>query len=281
MNSEIRKYSHLINCKGKPYDLSTPKIMGIINCTPDSFYEKSRYSDLDTIEKTVGKMIEDGADIIDIGGVSTRPGAQFPTISEEKKRILPVIEFVQNKFPEILISVDTMYGEVAQEAVDVGICIVNDVSGGELDESIMAVAGKNKVPYVLTHSPGFIKSIIPFDSENYLVDVLSYLSKKIALCKSYGIKDIIIDPGFGFSKSLEQNFELIKKFQLLHIFECPILIGISRKSLIYKTLSISPEESLNGSTVLNTLLCSYGAQIIRVHDVREMAQIRSIIALCS
>jgi dihydropteroate synthase len=254
--------------------------MGIINCTPDSFYEKSRYSNLNSIEITVGKMIEEGADIIDIGGASTRPGAQFPSTIEEKQRVLPVVEFVKNKFPQILVSIDTMYGEVAQEAVNLGADLINDVSGGELDESILSVSAKTNIPYVLTHSPGFIKSVLPFDSENYLIDVISHLSKKITLCKSYGINDVIIDPGFGFSKSIEQNFDLIKKFELLKIFDYPILVGVSRKSMIHKTLLTSPEESLTGTIALNTILSVKAANIIRVHDVKEMVQIRTLLALC-
>jgi dihydropteroate synthase len=224
-------------------------------------------------------MIEDGADIIDVGGASTRPGARFPSIQEEKQRVLPVLEFLRKKFPEILLSVDTMYGEVAQEAYDCGVNIMNDVSAGELDESILDVAAKNKIPYVLTHSPGFIKSVLPFDSENYIIDVISHLSKKIALCKSLGIQDIIIDPGFGFAKSIDENFELIRKFELLQIFDYPILVGVSRKSMIYKTLELTPDESLNGTTVLNSILTSRGAKIIRVHDVKEMAQIRKLISV--
>jgi len=280
MNSEKRNNLHVINCRGRLYDLSTPKIMGIINCTPDSFYEKSRYSNLNSIEITVGKMIEEGADIIDIGGASTRPGAQFPSTIEEKQRVLPVVEFVKNKFPQILVSIDTMYGEVAQEAVNLGADLINDVSGGELDESILSVSAKTNIPYVLTHSPGFIKSVLPFDSENYLIDVISHLSKKITLCKSYGINDVIIDPGFGFSKSIEQNFDLIKKFELLKIFDYPILVGVSRKSMIHKTLLTSPEESLTGTIALNTILSVKAANIIRVHDVKEMVQIRTLLALC-
>jgi dihydropteroate synthase len=279
MNSEISNKSKMINSKGVLYDLSTPKIMGIINCTPDSFYEKSRFSSLNGIESTVSEMIEEGADIIDIGGASTRPGARFPSIQEEKQRVLPVLEFIRKKFPEILVSVDTMYGEVAQDAFESGVNIINDVSAGELDESILEVAAKNKIPYVLTHSPGFIKSVIPFDSENYLIDVISYFSQKIAICKSLGIQDIIIDPGFGFAKSMDENFELIRKFDLLQIFDYPILVGISRKSMIYKTLGLTPEESLNGTTVMNSILTMRGAKIIRVHDVKEMAQIRKLISV--
>jgi dihydropteroate synthase len=172
-----------------------------------------------------------------------------------------------------------MYGEVAQEAYDCGVNIMNDVSAGELDESILDVAAKNKIPYVLTHSPGFIKSVLPFDSENYIIDVISHLSKKIALCKSLGIQDIIIDPGFGFAKSIDENFELIRKFELLQIFDYPILVGVSRKSMIYKTLELTPDESLNGTTVLNSILTTRGAKIIRVHDVKEMAQIRKLISV--
>jgi dihydropteroate synthase len=279
MNSEINKNSHAINCKGVLYELSTPKIMGIINCTPDSFFEKSRYSNLNEIETTVGNMIAEGVDIIDIGGASTRPGAKFPSIQEEKQRVIPVIDFIRNKFPEILISIDTMYGEIAQEGIASGADIINDVSGGELDETILSVAASNNAPYVLTHSAGFIKSVLPFDSENYLIDVISYLSKKITVCKSYGINDIILDPGFGFAKTLEQNYELVRKFKLMHIFDYPILVGVSRKSLIYKELSITPDQSLNGTSILNTILCLRGAKIIRVHDVKEMAQIRTLLAL--
>lgn len=279
MNSEISNKSTMINSKGVLYDLSTPKIMGIINCTPDSFYEKSRFASQNAIENKVSEMIEDGADIIDIGGASTRPGARFPSIQEEKQRVLPVLEFVRKKFPEVLVSIDTMYGEVAQDAFECGADIINDVSAGELDESILVVAAKNKIPYVLTHSPGFIKSVLPFDSENYLIDVISYFSQKIAICKGLGIQDIIIDPGFGFAKGMDENFELIRKFDLLQIFDYPILVGISRKSMIYKTLELTPEESLNGTTVMNSILTMKGAKIIRVHDVKEMAQIRKLISV--
>jgi dihydropteroate synthase len=280
MNSEKNKNSHAINCKGVLYNLSTPKIMGIINCTPDSFFEKSRYSDLNEIETTVGNMIAEGVDIIDIGGASTRPGAKFPSIQEEKQRVIPVIDFIRNKFPEILISIDTMYGEIAQEGIGSGADIINDVSGGELDETILSVAAANKVPYVLTHSPGFIKSVLPFDSDNYLIDVISYLSKKITLCKSYGINDLIIDPGFGFAKTINQNFDLIRKLQLLQIFDYPLLIGVSRKSMIYKTLSTTPEESLTGTVTLNTVLALKGANIFRVHDVKEMEQVKTLLTVC-
>lgn len=279
MNSEISKNSQMINCKGLLYDLSTPKIMGIINCTPDSFFEKSRLSNLSEIEITVEEMIDDGVDIIDVGGASTRPGAKFPSIQEEKQRVIPVIEFIRKKFPSILISVDTMSGEIARDAISSGADIINDVSGGELDETILQVAAKNGVPYVLTHSPGFIKSVLPFDTENYLIDVISYLSKKITVCKAYGIHDVIIDPGFGFAKTMEQNYELVRKFQLMQIFNYPILVGVSRKSMIYRKLSLTPEQSLNGTSVLNTILTLSGANIIRVHDVKEMAQIRTLLTL--
>jgi dihydropteroate synthase len=278
MYSENPNNSYLINCKGKLYDLSTPKIMGIINCTPDSFYENSRFSQKDELMSKVQSMVSHGAEIIDIGGASTRPGAIFPTIKEEKTRVIDILKFLKKEFPTVLFSIDTMYSEVAQEAVDVGADIINDVSGAELDSTILDVAAKNKVSYVLTHSPGFIRSVLPFESESFMLDLISYLSQKINVCKEKGIVDLIIDPGFGFAKSLEQNFEIVRKFEMLKIFDSPILVGISRKSMIYKTLNKSPETVLNGTTVLNTLLYLKGAKIIRVHDVEEMTEVKMLLA---
>jgi dihydropteroate synthase len=278
MYSENPNNSYLINCKGKLYDLSTPKIMGIINCTPDSFYENSRFSQKDELMSKVQSMVSHGAEIIDIGGASTRPGAIFPTIKEEKTRVIDILKFLKKEFPTVLFSIDTMYSEVAQEAVDVGADIINDVSGAELDSTILDVAAKNKVSYVLTHSPGFIRSVLPFESESFILDLISYLSQKIKVCKEKGILDLIIDPGFGFAKSLEQNFEIVRKFEMLKIFDSPILVGVSRKSMIYKTLNKSPETVLNGTTVLNTLLYLKGAKIIRVHDVEEMTEVKMLLA---
>jgi dihydropteroate synthase len=279
---ENQKYSNSlsINCKGILYQFTTPKIMGIINCTPDSFYEKSRISNIDQVRNRVEKMIEEGVDIIDIGGASTRPGAEFPSVKEERDRVIPIIKNLVKTFPKVLFSIDTMSGEIAKEAIDNGIHLINDVSGGELDSSILRVASENKVPYVLTHSPGFVRATIPFDADSFMLELLSHLAKKVAHCRNLGVTNLIIDPGFGFSKTVDQNFEIIQKFEMLHIFECPLLVGISRKSMIYKTLNLNPSDSLNGTTILNTILCNKGASIVRVHDVKEMFEIRSLSSRC-
>jgi len=280
MQAQKKTKSLFINCKGHLYDLTTPKIMGIINCTPDSFYEKSRITEINQISKKVEEMIHEGVDIIDVGGASTRPGAVFPSFKEERERVIPIFKILVKSFPEVLFSIDTMSGEIAKEAIDEGVHIINDVSAGEMDSSILKVAAENKSPYILTHSPGFVKATIPFDAESFMLELISHIAKKVALCKSLGISNLIIDPGFGFSKTIEENYEIIQKFEMLEIFDCPLLVGISRKSMIYKILNIDPAESLNGTTVLNTLLYKSGASIIRVHDVKEMVQIKTLISRC-
>jgi dihydropteroate synthase len=280
MQAQKKTKSLFINCKGSLYDLTTPKIMGIINCTPDSFYEKSRITEINQISKKVEEMIHEGVDIIDVGGASTRPGAVFPSFKEERERVIPILKILVKSFPEVLFSIDTMSGEIAKEAIDEGVHIINDVSAGDMDSSILKVAAENKTPYILTHSPGFVKATIPFDAESFMLELISHIAKKVALCKSLGISNLIIDPGFGFSKTIEENYEIIQKFEMLEIFDCPLLVGISRKSMIYKILNIDPAESLNGTTVLNTLLYKSGASIIRVHDVKEMVQIKTLMSRC-
>jgi dihydropteroate synthase len=280
MQTQKNTKSLSINCKGLLYDLSTPKIMGIINCTPDSFYEKSRITEIDKIRKKVEEMIYQGVDIIDIGGVSTRPGAVFPSVKEERDRVIPVLKTLINTFPQVLFSIDTMSGEIANEAIQNGVHMINDVSAGVMDSSILDIVAKNNIPYVLTHSPGFVKATIPFDTDSFMLEMISYLAKKVAYCRSLGITNLIIDPGFGFSKTIDQNYEIIQKIEMLKIFECPLLVGVSRKSMIYKLLNIDPKESLNGTTVLNTLLYKSGASIIRVHDVKEMTEIKTMMSRC-
>lgn len=254
--------------------------MGIINCTPDSFYENSRINDEKSILLKVEEMIQGGVDILDVGGASTRPGSVLPTIKEEKERVIPTIQLIKKNFPNLIISLDTVHGEVAQAGIDVGIDIINDVTSGELDETILQVAAKNKMPYVLTHSPGFVRSVLPFETESFMLDMTNFLSQKIAHCKSIGINDIILDPGFGFAKTLEQNFEIISKFEMLKIFHLPILVGVSRKSMIYKTLGVTADESLHGTIALQTILASKGANIIRVHDVSQMNDVRILLSSC-
>jgi len=280
MQPEIQSTTYSINIKGELYDLSRPKIMGIINCTPDSFYENSRVIDEKSILIRVEEMLKGGVDMVDIGGASTRPGSVLPTVKEEKERVLPAIQSIKKNFPNLILSLDTVHGEVAQIGIDHGIDIINDVTAGELDETILHVAAKNKTPYILTHSPGFVRSVLPFDTDSYMLDVTHFFSQKIAYCKSIGLNDLIIDPGFGFAKSIDQNFEIIRKFEMLKIFNRPILVGVSRKSMIYKTLDLSPEESLHGTIALQTILASKGANFIRVHDVSEMNDVRILLSSC-
>lgn len=260
--------------KGNLIDLSKPKIMGILNITPDSFYSESRKQNTQEILLTAEKMINEGAEILDIGGMSTRPGAETIESDDEIKRIEEPIKLIRKEFPEILLSLDTYNSTTAEIGLNEGIDIINDISGGVIDENLLNVVAKHRAPYILTHSSGKKQN----DSNdtikgNTIQNLIRYFSEKIDLLNKKGIRDIIIDPGFGFGKTLEQNFEIIKNFEMLKIFEKPILVGISRKSMIYKTLNTSIENSLNGTTILNSLLLTKGASIFRVHDVKEMKEV--------
>lgn len=276
------KQNRFINLKGNLYDLNSPKIMGIINCTPDSFYSGSRKNQINEILKTVESMLENGVDIIDIGGASTRPNAVMPRIEEEIKRILEPIKSLRKEFKELVISLDTMRYEVAKIGIDEGISIINDVSGGLYDEKLIELVAQRKVPYILTYNNGNEINTLPLDSKrNILKESIVFFSERINDLKNLGINDVIIDPGFGFDKTLGENFNLLNNLELLQILEKPILIGISRKSMIYKKLGINPEDSLNGTSVLNALSFFKGASIFRVHDVKEMNQIRQLLNACS
>ena len=276
------KQNRIINLNGNLYDLNSPKIMGIINCTPDSFYSESRKTQINEIIKTVESMLENGVDIIDIGGASTRPNASMPTIEEEINRIQEPIKALKKEFNDLIISLDTMRAAVAKVGIEEGISIVNDVSGGFYDENLIELAAQKKVPYILTFNNGNEINTVPLDSKrNILTESLIFFSERIQNLKNAGIKDIIIDPGFGFDKTLDENFSLLNNFELLQILEKPILVGISRKSMIYKKLGIAPEDSLNGTTILNTTTFLKNASIFRVHDVKEMNQIRQLLKACS
>jgi dihydropteroate synthase len=245
-------------------------VMGIINATPDSFYEGSRFSGIDAVLAQVEKMIRDGADIIDIGGQSTRPGSKPLTASEELQRIIGSIEALHKNFPEAFISVDTYHSLVAKEAVAVGAALVNDISAGSMDESMIPVVASLKVPYILMHMKGTPLTMQENPQyENVTKEVLDFFIHKIVSLRKAGIKDIIIDPGLGFGKTIAHNFELLRNLSVFKILDCPILLGISRKSTIYKTLGIDVKDALNGTTVLNTAGLMNGADIIRVHDVKE------------
>jgi dihydropteroate synthase len=259
-----------INCKGNLIDLSTPKIMGILNITPDSFYSGSRNKADDSLLKSAEIMLQEGATFIDIGGYSTRPGAADITPAEELQRVLPAVELLLKNFPEILISVDTFRSEVAERCIEMGVAMVNDISAGNLDEKMFSVIAKHQVPYVMMHmrgTPQTMKDLNEYD--DMIQEILFYFSERINKARSFGINDLIIDPGFGFSKNINQNFELLSKLEVFEMLSRPLLVGLSRKSTIYKTLNIEPEEALNGTTVVNTIALSKGASILRVHDVKE------------
>ncbi len=272
------KQNQFINLNGKLYDLNTPKIMGIINCTPDSFFSSSRKTLIKDVLHTVEKMLENGVDIIDMGGASTRPNAMIPSIEEEIQRIEAPIKAIRNEFKDVVISLDTMRNEVAKVGIDEGISIINDVSGGLYDEKLIGLVAQKKVPYILTFNNGNEINTLPLDSKrNILKESIVFFSERINDLKNLGIKDVIIDPGFGFDKTLEENFSLLNNFELLQILEKPILVGTSRKSMIYKKLNIASDESLNGTTVLNTVTFMKNAAIFRVHDVKEMNEIRELL----
>ena len=259
-----------INCKGNLIDLSVPKVMGILNCTPDSFFDGGKYKSESDILHQVEKMLDEGATFIDIGAYSSKPGADFVSEDEELQRLLPIIDLVLKHFPETLLSVDTFRSNVAQNAIENGAAIVNDISAGMLDENMLETVSKLQVPYVMMHmkgNPQTMQSLANY--EDVVKEMMFYFSERINKVRSFGLNDIIIDPGFGFAKTVEQNYEVLQKLDYFNILELPLLVGISRKSMIYKTLENSPQEALNGTTVLNTVALQKGANILRVHDVKE------------
>ncbi|MBF0598060.1 dihydropteroate synthase [Faecalibacter rhinopitheci] len=259
-----------INCNGRLIDLSEPKIMGILNTTPNSFYDGGSSESMDIILKKVEKHIADGADILDIGGYSTKPGAEEVSEEDELIRTIPVIEALIKKYPELIISIDTFRGSVARAAINAGASIINDVSGFELDEEMLPTIAELKVPYILMHMKGTPQNMQNNPTyKDISLEVNEYFAKKIATLRSLGINDIILDPGFGFAKTLEHNYELFSKMEVLGYNEFPILVGISRKSMIHKFFDTTPQEALNGTTALNMVALQKGAKILRVHDVKE------------
>lgn len=263
-----------LNCKGRLVVYDQPVVMGIINCTPDSFYENSRINNLDQLVHLAEKMILDGASILDLGGQSTRPGSKIISQEEELDRVIPAIEKISRYFPEQIISVDTFYSHVAQEAVAVGASIINDISGGTLDPEMLSLVSNLKVPYVLMHMQGVPENMHKNPTyKDVVLDVFDFFSFTIKKLLDMGIEDIIIDPGFGFGKTAEHNFKLLKNLSFFQKLEKPILCGLSRKGTIYKTLKVSSNEALNGTTVLNTISIINGASILRVHDVKEAMEV--------
>ncbi len=259
-----------LNCNGFLLDLSQPIVMGVLNVTPDSFYDGGKFITTKSILEQVEKMLKEGASIIDIGGMSSRPGAEIISENEELKRVLPVIQAIKQSFPKAILSIDTIRGKVAKEAVNEGVSIINDISAGALDEQMIEVIAALNVPYVLMHMQGKPKTMQENPTyENALLDILDFFIKKVGQLRALGLKDIIIDPGFGFGKEIEHNFRLIKYLDQFKILECPILVGVSRKSFIYKTLNINSKDALTGTIALNMVALQNGAKILRVHDVKE------------
>lgn len=259
-----------INIKGTLVDLSEPKIMGILNLTPNSFYDGGKFNSLGAAVDQAKKMIEEGAFFIDLGACSTQPGAKPISEEEEKKRLYPVLEKLTEEFPEVYFSIDTYRSAIALDCLNRGAAMINDISGGQLDPLMMKTVGDFKAPYVLMHIAGTPENMqINPQYKNVTQEVLYYFSEKIQLAYSNGINDLIIDPGFGFGKTIEHNYTLLKNLDLFQTLQLPILAGISRKSMIHKKLGTSPEDALNGTTALNAIALSKGANILRVHDVKE------------
>lgn len=262
-----------INCKGRLIDLKKPKVMGILNITPDSFYDGGKYKDEVSILKQAKKILDEGATFVDLGAYSSRPGATDISEEEELRRILPIVDLLTNAFPDICLSIDTFRSKVARRCLEKGAAMINDISAGNLDLNMMQIISDFKVPYIMMHMNGTPQNMAKQTNYNKLIeDVLYYLSEKVALAKSYGINDIIIDPGFGFAKTPSQSFYLLQNLNLFKTFGLPILVGLSRKSMIYKTLGIDADQALNGTTALNTLALTKGANILRVHDVKEAVE---------
>ena len=259
-----------LNCNGRLINWEQPVVMGIINCTPDSFHNKSRVDNMEDALQTAAEMLALGASILDIGGQSTRPGSEKIGPELEAERVVPIIQSITRQFPSVIISIDTYYSDVARIAVESGASIINDVSSGLFDANMLETVALLKSPYICMHHGGDSKNLhAPMDETQTMSSIIDFFIERIEACKTAGIKDIIIDPGFGFGKTLEANFQIIKEFSSLKILGKPILLGVSRKSSIYKSLGGTSETALNGTTVLNTVGLMYGAAIIRVHDVKE------------
>ncbi len=274
------KQTQTINVGGKLLDLTSPKIMGIVNLTPDSFYTNSRFNTETEVLNQAQKMLTQGAHILDLGAYSTRPGASEVLEKEEAKRLLPAIKAIKNKFPDTVISVDTFRANIARLAVEAGADMINDVSGGEFDSQMFTTIAKLQVPYILMHNRGTPKTMHLLNNyANLMGEVILYFSTKINQLRALGVHDIVLDPGFGFAKNSIQNFELLSHLNELEVFELPFLAGLSRKSMIWKSLNIKPEDALNGTSILNTIALQKGAKILRVHDVAETVECVKLVSL--
>ena len=278
--STVFQKSRFLNIKGRLHDFGQPKIMGILNMTPDSFYAQSRVAHPDQLLERADTMITAGAHILDIGANSTRPNAPIASAQEEIDRLADTILLLKKSFPDTLISLDTYYGEVAQFGIDQGTDLINDISAGQFDPTLWPVVARAKIPYILNYNRAEQNNTVDsFIKEKGIVsDALSFLSAKRAALQALGCTDVIIDPGFGFGKSLADNHELLQKLEHLHLLGAPLLVGVSRKSMITKVLNCSPEEALNGTSILNTLAYSKGARLFRVHDVAAAKELILLLA---
>ncbi len=262
-----------INVNGELVDFEQPKIAGILNITEDSFFDGGKYSTEDKALKQAEKLLNEGADFIDIGGQSSRPGSEFISAEDELKRVIPIIKSIKKEFPESRLSIDTFWSKVAEESVNEGVGMINDISGGNIDEKMFETVGKLKVPYVLMHMRGTPQTMGQFtDYKDVVLDVNYYFSEKVSELRKYGVSDILLDPGFGFSKTLEQNYELMKNLDKMKIFGLPLYVGISRKRMIWQPLEITIEEALTGTSALNLFALQKGANLLRVHEVKEAKQ---------
>lgn len=273
MKSKNKNINLSINCNGKLVDLNTPKVMGVLNITPDSFYDGGRYKDAKSVLNQTEKLISEGATFLDIGAYSSRPGADFISENEELKRIVPVVELIQKNNPDVLISIDSFRAKVIRECVSAGAVISNDISAGKLDPDMIKTVGELGVPYIMMHMRGTPQTMKNHITYQHLInEIYAYFSKQIELARQHNITDIIIDPGFGFAKTLAQNYELLKQMEFFKNLNCPILTGVSRKSMIYKVLGCTANDALNGTTALNMVALMNGACILRVHDVKEAVE---------
>jgi dihydropteroate synthase len=270
-----------INCKGTLIDLTTPKVMGILNITPDSFFDGGKYNAPASILKQTEKMLQEGATFIDVGAYSSRPGATHISEEEELERIVPIVELLTQHFPNILISIDTFRSKVAKTCIEKGACIINDISGGNADDAMFETAVELQVPYILMHMQGTPQTMQNNPSySNITQDILKDFSEKAFQLKKMGLNDLIFDVGFGFGKSVSDNYQLLKNLDLFQNLDCPILTGISRKSMLYKPLDISAQDALNATSVAHTIALQKGSQLLRVHDVKEAMETIKILELC-
>jgi len=275
--------SYSINIQGHLMDLSVPKVMGILNVTPDSFFSSSRYMSELGILSRVEQIVDEGADILDVGACSTRPGIELVSEEDELKRLRLALHLIRKRWPEIPVSVDTFRARVAEAVVnEYGVDIINDISGGDMDPDMFKTVARLQVPYILMHMKGENPTVMQNKPhyEDVMLEVCQYLAKRISTLRELGVNDIILDPGFGFGKSLDHNYELMRRLDEFELFDLPMLVGVSRKSMIYKCLGATPEESLNGTSVLNTMALMGGAHFLRVHDVKEAVECVKIVQIC-